>query len=65
MLIKPKLTFKVFLYVQYSDVLAINRIPDFDSQFPITVFFLNETSPLAKPLLKKATQYHDSISYKL
>jgi hypothetical protein len=64
MLIKPKLTFKVFVYVQYGDVLAINRVPDFDSQFPITVFFLNEISLLAKPLLKKAAQYHDSISRK-
>lgn len=64
MLIKPKLTFKIFVYVQYGDVLAINRVPDFDIQFPITVFFLNEISLLAKPLLKKAAQYHDSISRK-
>jgi len=64
MIIKPKLTFKIFVYVQYGDVLVVNRVPDFDSQFPITVFFLNETSLLAKPLLKKAAQYHDSISCK-
>lgn len=64
MSIKPKLTFKIFVYVQYGDVLAINRVPDFDIQFPITVFFLNEISLLAKPLLKKAAQYHDSISRK-
>jgi hypothetical protein len=64
MLIKPKLTFKIFVYVQYGDVLVINRVPDFDSQIPITVFFLNEISLLAKPLLKKAAQYHDSISRK-
>jgi len=64
MLIKPKLTFKIFVYVQYGDVLVINRVPDFDSQFPITVFFLNETSLLAKPLLEKASQFHDSISRK-
>ena len=62
MLIKPKLTFKIFVYVQYGDVLVINRVPDFDSQIPI--FFLNEISLLAKPLLKKAAQYHDSISRK-
>jgi hypothetical protein len=64
MLIKPTLKFKIFVYVQYGDVLAINRVPDFDIQFPITVFFLNEISLLAKPLLKKAAQYHDSISRK-
>jgi hypothetical protein len=58
MLIKPTLTFKIFVYVQHGDVLAINRVPD---QFPITVFFLNEISLLAKPLLKKAAQYHNSI----
>ena len=61
MLIKPKLTFKVFVYVQYGDVLAINHVPDFDSQFPITVFFLNEILLLAKPFLKKAAHYHYSI----
>ena len=65
MLIKPKQTFKVFVYVQYGDVLAIDRVPDFHTQLPITVFFLNGTSPLAKPLLEKAIQYHDSISRKL
>ena len=63
-LIKPKLTFKIFVYVQYGDVLVINRVPDFDAQVPITVFFLNGTSLLAKPLLEKAAQYHDSISRK-
>jgi hypothetical protein len=65
MLIKPKLTFKVFVYVEYGDVLAMSRVPDFDSQIPITVFFLSDTSPFAQPLLKKAAQYHDSISRKL
>lgn len=65
MLIKPKLAFKIFVYVQYGDVLKINRIPDFNSQFPITVFFLNEKALLARPLLEKAAQYHDSISCKL
>jgi hypothetical protein len=65
MLIKPKLTFKIFVYVQYGDVLELNRVPDFNSQFPITVFFLNEKALLARPLLEKAAQYHDSISRKL
>ena len=64
MLIKPKLTFKIFVYVQYGDVVVMNRVPDFNSQFPITVFFLNGISLLAQPLLNKATQYHDSISCK-
>ena len=65
MLIKPKLTFKVFVYVQYGDVLAVSRVPDFDSQVPITVFFFSDTSPFTQPLLKKAAQYHDLISRKL
>jgi hypothetical protein len=62
MFIKPKQAFKIFLYVQYGDVVAMDHIPDFDSQVPITVFVVNDISPLTQPLLKKATQYHDSIS---
>ena len=46
MLITPKLAFKIFAYVQYGDVLEINRVPDFNSQIPITVFFLNEKALL-------------------
>jgi hypothetical protein len=64
MLIKPKQAFKIFLYVQYGDVVAMARVPDFDSQVPITVFVLNAISPLTQPLLEKAIQYHDSISRK-
>ena len=64
MLIQSKQTFRVFVYVQYGDVLAMNRIPDFDSQIPITVFFLNDVAPLTQAVLKKAVQYHNSISRK-
>ena len=64
MFIKPTLTFKVFVYVEYGDVLEINKVPDFDPQFPITVFLLNDMSLLAKLLLKKSMQYHDSIPCK-
>ena len=42
MFIKPTLTFKVLVYVEYSDVLEINKVPDFDSQFPTTVFFVEQ-----------------------
>jgi len=64
MLIKPKQAFKIFIYVQYGDVLVMSRVPDFGSQDPVTVFVSNAISPLTQPLLEKATQYHDFISRK-
>ena len=64
MLIKPKQAFKIFIYVQYGDVLVMSRVPDFGSQDPVTVFVSNAISPLTQPLLEKATQYHDFISCK-
>jgi len=64
MLIKPKQVFKIFIYVQYGDVLVMSWVPDFASQDPITVFLSNVISPLTQPLLQKAAQYHDFISCK-
>ena len=64
MVIKPKQAFKIFLYVQYGDVLEVSRVPDFASQIPITVFLLNDISPRSQPLLTKATKFHDSLSRK-
>jgi hypothetical protein len=64
MVIKPKQAFKIFLYVQYGDVLEVSHVPNFDSQIPITVFLLNDISPRAQPLLTKATKFHDSLSRK-
>jgi len=64
MLIKPKQVFKIFIYVQYGDVLVMSRVPDFASQDPITVFISNTISPLTQPLLEKAAQYHDFIKHK-
>ena len=64
MLTKSRMSFKIFVYVEFGDVLAINRVPDFESQIPITVFMLQGTSLLTKPLLKRAVQFHASISGK-
>jgi hypothetical protein len=64
MVIKPKQAFKIFLYVQYGDVLEVSCVPDFASQIPITVFLLNDISPRSQPLLTKATKFHDSLSRK-
>jgi hypothetical protein len=64
MVIKPKQAFKIFIYVQYGDVLEVSRVPDFASQIPITVFLLNDISPRSQPLLTKATKFHDSLSCK-
>jgi len=62
MLTKPRLSIKIFVHVEAGDPLQINRVPDFDFQFPITVFVLHGTSLSAKLLLKRAVQFHDSIS---
>lgn len=64
MLVQPKLTFKIFVHIQFGEVLMMNRVPDFESQFPITVFMLQGTSLLTKPLLERAVGYHASISGK-
>ena len=64
MVIKPKQAFKIFLYVQYGDVLKVSHISNFASQIPITVFLLNDISPRSQPLLTKATKFHDSLSRK-
>jgi len=64
MLIKPKQVFKIFIYVQYGDVLVMSWVPDFASQDPITVFISNAISPLTQPLLEKAAQYHEFIKRK-
>jgi hypothetical protein len=63
-LVKPMLTFKIYVHVEYGDVLSLNKAPDFIVQFPLTVFLLFGTSLLAQPLLKKAAQFHDSIQGK-
>ena len=64
MVIKPKQAFKIFLYVQYGNVLEVSCVPNFDSQIPITVFLLNDISPCSQTLLTKATRFHDSLSCK-
>ena len=64
MLMKSRMAFKIFVHVEFGEALAINRVPDFESQVPITVFMLQGTSLLAKPLLKRAVQFHASISGK-
>ena len=64
MLVQPRLTFKIFVYVEFGEVLAMNRVPDFESWFPITVFMLQGTSLLSKPMLKRAVEFHASISGK-
>ena len=64
MLIKPKQVFKIFIYVQYGDVLVMSRVLDFASQDPITVFISNAISPLTQPLLEKTAQSHEFIKRK-
>ncbi|KAF8804003.1 hypothetical protein BYT27DRAFT_7259456 [Phlegmacium glaucopus] len=60
-LVKPQLTFKIYIYVETGDVLALNKVPNFTLQLPVSVFILSGSSLLAKPVLEKATQLHASI----
>jgi hypothetical protein len=63
MQIQSRLTFKIFIYVEYGNVLVINRVPNFESQILLTVFMLHGTSLLTEPLLTKAVRFHKSIIY--
>lgn len=60
-LVKPTLTFKIYVHVESGNVLSLNKAPDFAVQLPLTVFLLSGTLLLAQPLLMRAAQFHDLI----
>src|SRR6266571_4564801 len=60
-LVKPTLTFKIYVHVESGNVLSLNKAPDFAVQLPLTVFLLSGTLLLAQLLLMRAAQFHDLI----
>jgi len=59
--VKPRLSFKIHVHVEYGDVVTLNKVPDFTVQRPLTVFLQTGTSVPAQSVLIRAAQFHNAV----
>ena len=60
-MVKPRLSFRIYVHVEYGDVVTLNKVPDFTVQHPLTVFLQVGTSVLAQSVLERAAKLHDAV----